>query len=72
MAHAARDKLLNFSSWNAQPGGPLALTPGDERAGDIIPVTGAVDTHENCLEQYRYLNMEDLRPKRKEVLRRAA
>jgi hypothetical protein len=24
-----------------------------------------VDTHENCLEQYRYLNMDDPRPTQK-------
>jgi putative transposase len=32
----------------------------------------AVETHENWLEQHRYLNMDDLREHKKEVLRRAA
>ena len=32
----------------------------------------AVETHENWLEQHRYLNMEDLREHKKEALRRAA
>jgi hypothetical protein len=29
-------------------------------------------THENWLEQHRYLNMDDLREHKKEALRRAA
>src|SRR5207248_8364417 len=41
LAHAARDKLVDLSSWNAQPGGPLPLILRDQRAGDIIPVTRA-------------------------------
>jgi putative transposase len=32
----------------------------------------AVETHENRLEQHRYLNMDDLREHKKEGLRRAA
>jgi putative transposase len=32
----------------------------------------AVETHENWLEQHRYLNMDDLREHNKEALRRAA
>jgi transposase-like protein len=32
----------------------------------------AVETHENWLEQHRYLNMEDLREHKKEMLRQAA
>jgi transposase-like protein len=32
----------------------------------------AVETHENWLEQHRYLNMEDLREHKKELLRQAA
>ena len=32
----------------------------------------AVETHENWLEQHRYLNMEDLREHKKEALRRVA
>ena len=32
----------------------------------------AVETHENRLEQHRYLNMDDLREYKKEALRRAA
>jgi putative transposase len=32
----------------------------------------AVETHENWLEQHRYLNMEDLHEHKKEALRRAA
>jgi len=32
----------------------------------------AVETHENWLEQHRYLNMDDLREHKKEGLRRAA
>jgi transposase-like protein len=32
----------------------------------------AVETHENWLEQHRYLNMDDLHEHKKEVLRRAA
>jgi len=32
----------------------------------------AVETHENWLEQHRYLNMDDLREHKKEALRRAA
>jgi transposase-like protein len=32
----------------------------------------AVETHENWLEQHRYLDMDDLREHKKEVLRRAA
>jgi putative transposase len=32
----------------------------------------AVETHENWLEQHRYLNMDDLREYKKETLRRAA
>jgi len=31
-----------------------------------------VETHENWLEQHRYLNMDDLREHKKEALRRAA
>ena len=31
----------------------------------------AVETHENGLEQHRYLNMDDLREHKKEALRRA-
>src|SRR5438270_5979571 len=31
----------------------------------------AVETHENWLEQHRYLNMDDLREHKKEALRRA-
>jgi putative transposase len=32
----------------------------------------AVETHENWLEQHRYLNMDDLREHKTEALRRAA
>ena len=32
----------------------------------------AVETHENWLEQHRYLNMDDLRQYKYEALRRAA
>jgi putative transposase len=32
----------------------------------------AVETHENWLEQHRYLNMDDLREHKKEALHRAA
>ena len=32
----------------------------------------AVETHENWLEQHRYLNMDDLREHKNEALRRAA
>ena len=32
----------------------------------------AVETHENWLEQHRYLNMDDLHEDKKEALRRAA
>jgi putative transposase len=32
----------------------------------------AVETHENWLEQHRYLNMDDLREHKKKALRRAA
>jgi putative transposase len=32
----------------------------------------AVETHENWLEQHRYLNMDDLREHKKEVLRHTA
>ena len=32
----------------------------------------AGETHENWLEQHRYLNMDDLREHKKEALRRAA
>jgi putative transposase len=32
----------------------------------------AVETHENWLEQHRYLTMDDLREHKKEALRRAA
>ena len=32
----------------------------------------AVETHENWLEQHRYLNMDDLHEHKKEALRRAA
>ena len=32
----------------------------------------AVETHENWLEQHRYLNMDDLREHKKEALRQAA
>jgi transposase-like protein len=32
----------------------------------------AVETHENWLEQHRYLNMDDLREHKKATLRRAA
>jgi putative transposase len=32
----------------------------------------AVETHENWLEQHRYVNMDDLREHKKEALRRAA
>jgi hypothetical protein len=32
----------------------------------------AVETHENWLEQHRYLNMDDLREHKKEAVRRAA
>ena len=32
----------------------------------------AVETHENWLEQHRYLNMDDLSEHKKEALRRAA
>ena len=32
----------------------------------------AVETHENWLEQHRYLNMDDLREHKKQALRRAA
>jgi transposase-like protein len=32
----------------------------------------AVETHENWLEQHRYLNMDDLREHKKAALRRAA
>jgi len=32
----------------------------------------AVETHENRLEQHRYLNIDDLREHKKEGLRRAA
>jgi transposase-like protein len=32
----------------------------------------AVETHENWLEQHRYLNMDDVREHKKEALRRAA
>ena len=31
-----------------------------------------VETHENWLEEHRYLNMDDLREHKKEALRRAA
>src|SRR5207248_6365939 len=41
LAHAARDELLDLSSWNAQPGGPLAPIAGDQRAGDIVAVARA-------------------------------
>ena len=41
--------------------------------GDRVPaVAVAVETHENWLEQHRYLNMDDLREHKKEALRRAA
>src|SRR5207248_6105100 len=42
LAHAVRDELLDLRSWNAQPGGPVALILGDQRARDIIPVTRAL------------------------------
>jgi putative transposase len=32
----------------------------------------AVETHENWFEQYRYLNMDDLREHKKEAMCRAA
>jgi hypothetical protein len=32
----------------------------------------AVESHENWLEQHRYLNMDDLREYKEEALRRAA
>jgi putative transposase len=32
----------------------------------------AVETHENWLEQHRYLNMEELREHKKLIMRRAA
>ena len=34
--------------------------------------TLAVETHENWLEQHRYLNIDDRREHKKETLRRAA
>jgi hypothetical protein len=38
----------------------------------ILSTTLTVETHENWLEQYRYLNMDDLREHKKEALRGAA
>lgn len=32
----------------------------------------AIETHENWLEQHRYLNMEDLHEHKKEIMRQAA
>ena len=39
------------------------------RSSRVPPI---VETHENWLEQHRYLNMDDLREHKKEALRRAA
>ena len=43
-------------------------------AESCLPLVRAlvVETHENWLEQHRYLNMDDLREHKKEALRRAA
>jgi hypothetical protein len=58
---------------------PVEIVDLVERAGigtgqDVFRLVRAlaVETHENWLEQHRYLNMDDLREHKKEALRRAA
>jgi hypothetical protein len=47
------------------------MGPSDAASVGSAP-TAAVETHENWLEAHRYLNMDDLREHKKEVLRMAA
>src|SRR5215472_13829876 len=42
LAHSAGHELLDLSGWDAQPGGPVGLILGDQRAGDIVAVAHAV------------------------------
>src|SRR5262252_259363 len=42
LAHSAAHELLYLARWNAQPGRPLGLILGDQRARDIIAVTHAL------------------------------
>ena len=49
-----------------------ALLREDEEFLRALVRALAVETHENWLEQHRYLNMDDLREHKKEALRRAA
>jgi hypothetical protein len=48
----------------------VRIFPNGESCLRLVPAF-AVDTHENWLEQHRYLNMDDLREHKKEALRRA-
>jgi transposase-like protein len=49
----------------------VRIFPNGESCLRLVPAL-AVETHENWLEQHRYLNMDDLREHKKEALRRAA
>src|SRR5437763_5463435 len=49
----------------------LRIFPNGESCLRLVRAL-AVETHENWLEQHRYLNMDDLREHKKEALRRAA
>src|SRR5262249_60303639 len=42
LAHSAAHELLYLAGWNAQPGRPLGLILGDQRARDIVAVTHAL------------------------------
>ena len=49
----------------------VRILPNDRSCMPLVKAL-AVETHENWLEQHRYLNMDDLREHKKEALRRAA
>ena len=42
LADPIHHDLLDFSGGNAQPGGMLAPSPGDQRARDVIAIAGSV------------------------------
>jgi hypothetical protein len=42
LPHPAGYKLLDPQGWNAQPGGPVRLSLGDQRAGDIVAIARAL------------------------------
>lgn len=48
----------------------VRIFPNGERCLRLVRAL-AVETHENWLEQHRYLNMDDFREHKKEALRRA-